>query len=244
VRVPWIEARRAAYATARPMPPADLLLAEAGEATLAAPLRAAAPLPAFDCAAMDGYAVGDVEGPWTVVGRAIAGQAGPRDPLAPGLALEIATGAVLPPGTVAVVPYGHTTQDGDRVRGSAIAGRNVRRTGEDVPVGADLVPAGSPVTPAVVGLAAAVGLDTDRGEQDGAPPDVVGQRAEHQQGAEHRQRVDPEHHRGRDRREVPLGLVDRVQRGGGGGGGQQRHDQRGQHEDGRATGQPPAAAPA
>jgi len=160
VRVPWTEARRAAYATARPMPPADLPLAEAGGGTLAALLRASAPLPGFDCAAMDGYAVGDVEGPWTVVGRAIAGQAGPRDPLAPGLALEIATGAVLPPGTVAVVPYEHTTQDGDRVRGSAIAGRNVRRTGEDVPVGADLVPAGSPVTPAVVGLAAAVGLDT------------------------------------------------------------------------------------
>ena len=46
------------------------------------------------------------------------------------------------------------------MQGSAIAGRNVRRTGEDVPIGADLVPAGSPVTPAVVGLAAAVGLDT------------------------------------------------------------------------------------
>ena len=98
-------------------------------------------------------------GPWTVVGRAVAGPAGRRDPLAPGLAVEIATGAVVPPGTVAVVPYEHTTSDGDRVRGTAIAGRNVRRTGEDVPVGTDLVPAGSPVTPAVVGLAAAVGLD-------------------------------------------------------------------------------------
>ena len=63
-------------------------------------------------------------------------------------------------GTVAVVPYEHTSRDGDRVQGAAIAGRNVRRTGEDVPAGADLVPARSPVTPAVVGLAAAVGLDT------------------------------------------------------------------------------------
>ena len=159
MRVPWVEARRTAYAAGRPLPPAELPLTSAGGGTLAAPLRAATPLPGFDCAAMDGYAVGDVEGPWTVVGRTVAGQAGRRDPLAPGLAVEIATGAVLPPGTVAVVPYEYTTSDGDRVRGTAIAGRNVRRTGEDVPVGADLVPAGSPVTPAVVGLAAAVGLD-------------------------------------------------------------------------------------
>ena len=160
MRVPWAEARRTAYAAGRPLPQVDLPLADAAGGTLAAPLRAGTPLPGFDCAAMDGYAVGDVDGPWTVVGRAVAGPAGRRDPLAPGLAVEIATGAVVPPGTVAVVPYEHTTSDGDRVRGAAIAGRNVRRTGEDVPVGTDLVPAGSPVTPAVLGLAAAVGLDT------------------------------------------------------------------------------------
>ena len=35
------------------------------------------------------------------------------------------TGAVVPPGTVAVVPYEYTTSDGDRVRGTAIAGRHV-----------------------------------------------------------------------------------------------------------------------
>jgi molybdopterin molybdotransferase len=160
VRVPWTEARRTAHAAGRPVPARDLSLAEAGGGTLAGPLRAATPLPGFDCAAMDGYAVGDVEGPWTVVGRALAGPAGPRDPLAPGLAVEIATGAVVPPGTVAVVPYEHTTLDGDRVCGVAVAGRHVRRMGEDVPVGTDLVPAGWPITPAVVGLAAAVGLDT------------------------------------------------------------------------------------
>jgi molybdopterin molybdotransferase len=160
VRVPWARARRTAHAAGRPLPTADLLLAEAGGGTLAAPLRAGTPLPGFDCAAMDGYAVGDVEGPWTVIGRAVAGPAGPRDPLGPGLAVEIATGAVVPSGTVAVVPYEHTKPGGDRVYGAAIAGRNVRRTGDDVPVGTDLVPAGSTVTPAVVGLAAAVGLDT------------------------------------------------------------------------------------
>src|SRR4029453_7172347 len=80
----------------------------------------------------------------------------------------------------------------------------------------------------------------ERGEQHRPAPHVVGQLAQGQQGGQHRQRIHAEHHRGGNRREVPLGLVDRVQRGGGGGGGQQRHDQRGQHEDGRAPGQPAA----
>jgi molybdopterin molybdotransferase len=160
VRLPWPEARRRAYAAGRPLPPVEVPLADAGGGALAAPLRAQTPAPAFDCAAMDGYAVGDPAGPWTVIGRALAGPAGTREPLAPSLAVEIATGAVVPPGTVAVLPYEYATRDGDRVQGEAIAGRHVRRTGEDVPVGADLVPAGTTVTPAVVGLAAAVGLDT------------------------------------------------------------------------------------
>jgi molybdopterin molybdotransferase len=160
VRVPWVDARRLAHATGRPLPPVDLPLADAGGGTLAAPLRAGSPLPGFDCAAMDGYAVGDVAGPWTIAGRAIAGPAGTPDPLTPGLAVEIATGAVVPPGTVAVLPYESATRDGDRVHGVAVPGRHVRSVGEDVPLGTDLVPAGSPVGPAVLGLAAEVGLDT------------------------------------------------------------------------------------
>jgi hypothetical protein len=82
-----------------------------------------------------------------------------------------------------------------------------------------------------------------RGQQHRPPPHVVGQLAEGQQRGQHRQRVDPEHDRGGDRREVPLSLVDRIERGGGGRGGQQRHDQRGQHEDGRAPAQPTASQP-
>jgi molybdopterin molybdotransferase len=162
VRLPWEQARRSAYDLGRPLPPIDLPLADADGTTLAAPIRATTPLPGFDCAAMDGYAVGSVEGPWRVVGRALAGAAPLRPVLAPGTAVEIATGAVVPPGTVAVLPYEHATRAGDRVEGAAMAGRHVRRAGEDVPLGRDLVPAGVAVTPAVVGLAAAVGLDTLR----------------------------------------------------------------------------------
>jgi molybdopterin molybdotransferase len=159
MRAGWQEARRAAYEAARPLAPVDLPLADAEGGTLAAPMRAGTPLPGFDCAAMDGYAVPTADGPWQIVGRALAGPATHRRPLADGTTLEIATGAAVPPGTVAVLPYEHADRDGDRVTGTAYAGRHVRRSGEDVPLGTDLLPAGTPVSPAVVGLAAAVGLD-------------------------------------------------------------------------------------
>jgi molybdopterin molybdotransferase len=160
MRAGWQEARRLAYEAVRPLPPVDLPLVDAEGGTLAGPMRAGTPLPGFDCAAMDGYAVPSPDGPWRVVGRALAGPVVDRPPLADGTTLEIATGAAVPPGTVAVLPYEHADRDGDRVTGTACAGRHVRRSGEDVPLGTDLLPAGTPVTPAVVGLAAAVGLDT------------------------------------------------------------------------------------
>jgi molybdopterin molybdotransferase len=156
----WAQARRRAFDCARPLAAREVALADAGGTTLAAPLRAGTPVPGFDCSAMDGYAVGSADGPWTVVGRALAGPAADRPPVRPGTAVEIATGATVPPGTIAVVPYEHADRDGDRVTGRAVPGKHVRRSGEDVPLGTDLVPAGAAVTPAVVGLAAAVGLDT------------------------------------------------------------------------------------
>jgi molybdopterin molybdotransferase len=159
VRLRWDEARRRAYEAARALPAVDVPLAEADGSTLAASLQAGTPLPGFDCAAMDGYAIGSADGPWQLVGRALAGPAPEQAPLGPGTAVEIATGAAVPPGTVAVLPYEHANRVGDRLEGTAIVGKHVRRAGEDVPLGTDLVPAGTPVTPTVVGLAAAVGLD-------------------------------------------------------------------------------------
>jgi molybdopterin molybdotransferase len=159
VRVEWAEARRRAWAAAAPLPVVALPLAAAEGGTLAAPLRAHTPVPGFDCSAMDGYAVGSPAGPWRLVGRVLAGPAAARPPLGPGTAVEIATGAAVPAGTVAVLPYELATRAGEHVDGPAEPGRHVRRTGEDVPVGVDLLPAGAAVTPTVVGLAAEVGLD-------------------------------------------------------------------------------------
>lgn len=156
----WHEARRAAYAAAVPLPPVEVRPEEALGATLAAPLTARGAVPGFDCSAMDGYAVGSAAGPWRVTGRLLAGDRA-RNPLTQGEAVVIATGAPVPPGTYAVLPDEHACRDGDEVTaaGPTGAGRHVRRTGEDVPAGAELLPGGTAVTATVVGLAAHVGLD-------------------------------------------------------------------------------------
>jgi molybdopterin molybdotransferase len=154
----WASARTTAYAVVEPLPARTVPLAEAGGGTLAEPLRARTPLPAFDNSAMDGYAVGSEQGPWRVVGRVLAGEIYP-DPIAPDEAVEIGTGAGVPRGAVAVITYERATRAGDKVEGSVPPGLNVRRMGEGAPASADLLPAGAPVTPTLLGLAAMVGLD-------------------------------------------------------------------------------------
>jgi molybdopterin molybdotransferase len=157
--VAWQRARRLAYAAAEPLAPVPLALADAAGSVLAEPLVALADLPPFDAAALDGYAVRGA-GPWTVVARVRAGDPVP-DRLEPGSACEVATGAAVPPGADAVLPYelAETDPDGDLVRGSVRAGKHVRRTGEESVAGEKLLAAGTSVSPQVVGLAAALGHD-------------------------------------------------------------------------------------
>lgn len=154
--IAWETAR--SRAAARPAPaPVRRPLAGARGAVLAAPLRARSDLPACDTAAMDGYAVAG-PGPWTVVGRALAGRCGPRQ-LSLGEAAEIATGAPVPYGTAAVLPYERATRTGDEVGGLAVPGRHVRRRGEECAAGTEVLPAGAVLTPTALGLAASLGHD-------------------------------------------------------------------------------------
>ena len=125
-------------------------------AVLAAPLCAAGDLPGADVSAMDGFAVRGA-GPWEVVGQVLAGDP-PAAPLADGQAVEIATGAPVPAGCDGVLPV-EQADAGPPLRGQPPAGRHVRRRGEEVAAGEQLLPAGARVTPLVQGLAAAAGLD-------------------------------------------------------------------------------------
>ncbi len=152
----WSEAR--ALAAAWPaLPPVEVPLSAAAGRELAAPLWSLVAVPPFDASAMDGYAVRG-PGPWSVVGRVLAGSPPPA-PLADGEALEVATGAPLPGGVEGVVPYEQAVRDGAVLVAEAPQGRHVRRAGEECPRWTALLGAGTVLGAAAVGLAAAVGHD-------------------------------------------------------------------------------------
>ncbi|MGB3482713.1 MAG: gephyrin-like molybdotransferase Glp [Mycobacterium sp.] len=145
-----------------------LPLMDAEGLVLAADVVAPMSLPGFDNSAMDGYAVqaGDVAGASAEhpVRLPVAEDipAGRTDTLtlAPGTAHRIMTGAPLPAGATAVVPVEQT--DGGTVdveiRSSPGAGQHIRTAGEDVTAGATVLRAGQLVSPAALGLTAALGV--------------------------------------------------------------------------------------
>ncbi|GGU65864.1 molybdopterin molybdotransferase MoeA [Kitasatospora aureofaciens] len=158
----WSRARETARrAGLRPLPVVDLPLAGALGHVLAEPLGALTDLPAFDTSAMDGWAVAG-PGPWRVAGRVLAGRTEVA-PLADGSAVEIATGAQLPPGATAVLRREHGRTEGTllRERGpeKLTTGQDVRPRGQECRRGEELLPAGTVIGPAVLGLAAACGHD-------------------------------------------------------------------------------------
>jgi molybdopterin molybdotransferase len=127
-------------------------------------------LPSFDNSAMDGYAVAhdDVvtaseESPvhLPVVGEIGAGQA-QLLAMSPGTAVKIMTGAPLPAGADAVVPYEWTDRGVAHVRitQAPSKGQHIRLAGEDVTEGDVLVEDGTVLGPRHLGLLAAVGRGT------------------------------------------------------------------------------------
>ncbi len=151
----------------KPLPELDLTLLDAHGCVLAEAIVATAPLPGFDNAAMDGYAVRseDVASAsdatpvvLPVVGDVAAGSRGGYS-VQPGLCVRIMTGGVLPVGADAVVPVeltdagiAHVT-----IRGAVPLGNAIRRAGEDVAAGATVLTSGTYLQAAQLGLIAAVG---------------------------------------------------------------------------------------
>jgi len=128
-------------------------------------------VPPADNTSMDGYAMraADVPAAGTVLPvsqRIPAGVVG--QPLQPGTAVRIFTGAQVPPGADAVVMQEQCSAvpaaDGEgegqgsvRIDTVPLPGQWVRRRGEDVLLGAEVLAAGSRITPQAMGLAASVG---------------------------------------------------------------------------------------
>ncbi|MDD5241240.1 MAG: molybdopterin molybdotransferase MoeA [Sulfuricella sp.] len=121
-------------------------------------------VPPLDNSAMDGYAVrlADLVANGAtrlrVAQRIPAGTVG--QPLETGSAARIFTGAPVPAGCDAVVMQENCSAEGDMVtiNKPPRMGENIRRAGEDISVGAEVLPAGIRLRPQEMGLAASVGI--------------------------------------------------------------------------------------
>lgn len=130
---------------------------------LAAPVSSTIEVPGWDNSAMDGYACRHADlaatgGRLRVAQRIPAGATG--TPLAPGTAARIFTGAPIPPGADTVVMQEVCQASGDQVQIplDIPAGSNIRRAGEDIRAGRQVLAAGTRLGPQHLGLAAAVGV--------------------------------------------------------------------------------------
>ncbi|PHR63019.1 MAG: molybdopterin molybdenumtransferase MoeA [Robiginitomaculum sp.] len=135
----------------------------------AAPITASANLPAFDNSAMDGFtlkaiaAAGPVQLP--VLQQILAGQSVGDQPSHG--AVQIMTGAPVPKWCETVVPIENVeakqNADGQVVSieltGPVPTDRHIRRAGEDVQIGEELIAAGRIFTPEDIMMLAALGLD-------------------------------------------------------------------------------------
>ncbi|GAA2085353.1 molybdopterin-binding protein [Streptomyces albiaxialis] len=168
-RPSWAEARALAAGSPGALPRVTLPLDRALGHTLAGPLEALTDLPSFDTSAMDGWAVSG-PGPWELVTEPIgteskgilAGDRAEPAPLPDGHAIRIATGARIPPNTSAVLRSEHgATSGATRLRTARAPqpGTDIRPRGQECRTGDTLLPEGTHVTPAVLGLAAAAGYD-------------------------------------------------------------------------------------
>jgi molybdopterin molybdotransferase len=164
---PYEEARRQVLAAFAPLPAARVALREARGLVAAEPVVADRDVPGFASSAMDGYAIrsADTAGAspgspavLRLVDEVPAGAASARV-LGPGEAATIMTGAPVPPGADAVVPWEDTERrDGAvAVRVVVPPGKNVRPQGEDLRRGEEVIPRGTVLGPVHLGVLASLG---------------------------------------------------------------------------------------
>ncbi|GBF29596.1 molybdopterin molybdenumtransferase [bacterium MnTg03] len=141
-------------------------LLEAFGEVLAESQRSTIDVPQADNSSMDGYALntsdlassGATELP--VSQRIAAGEAG--EPLQPGTAARIFTGAPIPAGADLVIMQEQVRFKGDTIRFdiNPESGSNIRRAGNDIRSGDTILQKGCRLRPQDIGLAASVGLES------------------------------------------------------------------------------------
>ena len=163
-----------------PLEPVRVPIAEAGGMVTSEDLISHLDVPPMDNSAMDGYAVQSqscsgaaARTPATlrVVGKLAAGDL-PTTRVGPGTAIRIMTGAPVPPGADAVVPFEETDEVERRLKALPLEeisvmhpvdpGSNVRQAGRDLTRGKTVLGRGSVIGPSQVGLLASLGHATVR----------------------------------------------------------------------------------
>ncbi len=163
--LPFDAALTRLLAEVSPLAVETLPLPESAGRRLAGPARARGPLPAFDHATMDGFALRAsefvTETSMPLHGEARAGRAAP--PLRSGHAMRIFTGAPMPAGADAVVAQEDAKYTDESVHFApsaqdVVPGKFVRRCGSELAEGAEAAAAGSEVGPGLLALLALLDL--------------------------------------------------------------------------------------
>ncbi len=151
------EARARIVGPLRPTAAEIVALPDAWGRVTAAPVSARLNQPPADVSAMDGYALraGDA-GPRRVVGAAPAGHPFPGR-VGANETVRLFTGSFVPEGADSILIQEDAGRDGDMIvaREAPVAGRHIRRRGQDFAAGDVLLPAGMRINARAVGLAAA-----------------------------------------------------------------------------------------
>lgn len=156
------EARSCILELTNPLGTEKVELLESVGRVLAEDIYAPWDMPLWDNTAMDGYAVRSQDCPGSVTLR-LAGflPAGQHTTsmVESGTAVKILTGAPIPPGADAVVPFEETEEDDGTVsiRTSVRPGDHIRFQGEDVKAGERIIPAGTVIRPYEISMLASFG---------------------------------------------------------------------------------------
>lgn len=160
---------RQAKSSVRPIRTERLPLLEAQSRVLAAAIVADRDQPPFDRSTRDGFALRAPNGnqAWTpeasldIIGQLRAGELWSGPTLQPHQAIEIMTGAPLPPGADAVLMVEHATRSSNNLTPNGprtlTTGENVVSRGSEARAGAPVVAAGTRLGPAEIALAATCG---------------------------------------------------------------------------------------
>ncbi len=141
----------------------QLPLPQALDRILAQDITSPLSVPPFDNAAMDGYAVRLADlaagAPLKVAGKAFAGQPYQGEWPA-GHCIRIMTGAPVPTGTEAVIMQEEAQLEGELVRfiSQPRPGQNIRRRGEDMAEGSQVLASGLRLSPRELPLLASLGI--------------------------------------------------------------------------------------